>query len=122
MTPDELLGTPSWPWALPDEQTLTYASTMAATITNGKTIISTTITGAATLNLDLTQAPDLRDGSVLILLIHNSDSSNHNVTLSTGFVGSAAVFSATASKTLTQSFELIKGAFTPIAAPFQITT
>lgn len=116
MTPTDLLGVPSWPFGRPDRQSPVYAATIAATITNGMTIIDPAIlTGNATLNLTINS--DLRDGAILQLKV-KATSNSQNVTLGTGFLGAAIV--GVAGKTQAQAFVLIDGVFIPMGAPTQI--
>jgi hypothetical protein len=117
MTPEELLGVPSWPWGYADEPTaLAYAATQPYTVTNNMTILNfATLTGNTTLNLTIN--PDLRDGAVLFLSIP-ATANGDNLALGSGIVGPAIV--GVAGKIKNQTFILVGGIFTPMADPFQI--
>jgi hypothetical protein len=118
MTPDQLLGVPSWPFAKPDRQSPAYAAIIAATITNGLTIIDPAqLTGDTTLNLTIN--PDLRDGAKLVLKV-SASTNGFDLTPGTGFSTGSPDIVGVAAKTKIQKFILIDGKFTPESASFQI--
>lgn len=77
----------SHPFGPADVQSLAYAATIAATITNAKTILNVAqMTGAATLNLTID--PDLQAGAELLVKCQ-SDGTARDLTPGTGMTGTA---------------------------------
>lgn len=77
---------PIFPFGPASAETLTYASTIAASVNNSKTILSVAMTGNATLNLTI--GAGTRVGSELYVKI-TSDGTARDLTPGTGMTGTA---------------------------------
>jgi hypothetical protein len=106
----------NWPQGLADEQSLSFATTIAATITNMLTILTLAqLTADATL--DLTIDSQVREGAIVHLVVP-ALTNGFDLTLGAGIDGPAIVGVAT--KTKTQSFFYDGTSFKPFGTAVQI--
>lgn len=95
--------------------TVTYAAIMEINPSESRTIVTTALTGAGTLNLGADAKPQI--GDELILKV-SSDATARDLTLGTGITG--PVLAGTINKTKVQSFVYDGTAFIAAGALIQI--
>lgn len=92
-----------YPFGPADEQSKDYAATIAATISNSKTVLTLAqMTGAATLNLTLDA--ELRAGDELLVKV-SADATNRTLTPGTGMTGVAQTIVASKSFAIKYEFD-----------------
>lgn len=98
-----MADTIKYPFGPADEQSKAYASTITATITNRKTVLSLAqMTGAATLNL--TVDAEVAPGDELLIKV-SADGTNRTLTPGTGFTGLAQTLTANKSYTIRYEYD-----------------